>query len=136
VPIIHTVFLGLAALALIVASLRTDQMAQDSARAQDCWQADAPDRARRHTPAELQQLAGDPRGSPSLGSPVRNAEQALAADHRWADDPDFVAAAPLETHELLTPAQKRCGVTITPRRGCGRTRVTAAKKARSAGRGE
>jgi hypothetical protein len=33
VPIIHTVFLGLTALALIVASLGTVQMAQDSARA-------------------------------------------------------------------------------------------------------
>jgi hypothetical protein len=92
-------------------------------------------RARISDCAGLRDSLADGSG-PSLGSPVRaqNKLSQPAIDGRTTRISSLLR--PLETHELLTPAQKRCGVTITPRRGCGRTRGSAAKKARSAGRSE
>src|SRR5207245_8538582 len=68
---------------------------------------DAPDRARRHTQAELQQLAGDPRVAPTWVL-AREAQHEFAhpAIDGWTARTSS-RLRPLATHELPVPAQER-----------------------------
>jgi hypothetical protein len=68
---------------------------------------DPPDRARRHTQAELQQLAGDPRVAPTWVLPCEAQHELShpAIDGRTART--LSRLHPLATHELPMPAQKR-----------------------------
>jgi hypothetical protein len=68
---------------------------------------DPPDRARRHTQAELQQLAGDPRVAPTWVL-TREAEHELShptVGRRTARTSSRLR--PLPTHKLPVPAQER-----------------------------
>jgi hypothetical protein len=68
---------------------------------------DAPDRARRHTQTELQQLAGDPRVAPAwvLSRETQHELSHPTIDRRTAHGP--LRLRPPATNELPMPAQKR-----------------------------
>jgi hypothetical protein len=98
---------------------------------------DAPDRARRYAQAQFQQLAGDPWIAPIRILPCE-------PQHQWrmrssTGERPRLRRGCVHLRRTSSRCQRRgvCGVTIKPsRRDCGKTRVSAARKARSAGCGE
>src|SRR5919199_4257663 len=76
-------------------------------RPQLACKQDAPDRARRDTQTQLQQLAGDPRVAPArvLAGEAQHELSHAAVERRTAGTPTRLR--PLATHELPVPAQKR-----------------------------
>jgi hypothetical protein len=68
---------------------------------------DPPDRARRHTQAELQQLAGDPRVTPTWVLPCEAQHQLADAVIDGRTTSAFTRLRPFATHKLAVPAQQR-----------------------------
>src|SRR5262249_51464157 len=92
---------------LLAQKLRPARAGAPRRRPKPIGKQDPPDRARRHTQAQLQQLAGDPRVAPT-GVLSCEAQDKLAdaiIDGRTAGP--STRLCPLPTHELPMPAQKR-----------------------------
>jgi hypothetical protein len=104
---------GLLAQELLPAWARTPQR-----RPRAGGEQDAPDRARRDTQAEFQQLAGDPRVAPTRVLAAQGAARVLAPNRRSLDGPQPAAAAP--TCDAQAPgASAGASVASPPVRGAG-----------------
>ena len=92
---------------LLAQELRPARPRAPRRRPKPVGKQDAPDRARRDTQAQLQQLAGDPRVAPARVLPCEAQSELADAiiDRRTAAV--STRLRPLAAHELPVPAQKR-----------------------------